>query len=92
MRRREEGENCLVSVEQWGIPSKGWDLVSALWVRVTTERETKNKRTGRGSLNATLARAGGRSCRGQEFNTKIFKCPRHTCDICTTPHYEKICG
>jgi len=34
-------------VEQWGIPSKGWDRVSALWVRVTTEREREKDEEGR---------------------------------------------
>jgi len=59
--RGGERSNC--SVEQWGIPSKGWDRVSTLWVRVTAEREREREkgRASRGSLNATLENGGRRS-------------------------------
>jgi len=55
----------------------------------------RDRRASRGSLNATLTRTGGALLlQGQEFNTRMFKCPRHTYDTSAQrgamPHYGKI--
>lgn len=51
--------NCSVSVEQWGIPSKGWDLVLALWVRVTIERETVEQMSREGEFKCNPRESRG---------------------------------
>lgn len=69
----EEGE-C--SATQWNIPSKGWNLVEAVGQGYLHE----NEREAKEGLNTTLVNRGRATFvrESQEFNRKIFKCPRHT--------------